>query len=170
MDTQQVRNIKRIGTWLAAGLMMLSVGLMLLGWTVPRKAAFEVGVVGFQLFPIAVLAVLLRIMLPPVLKTGLGRVLVGRARPLILGLGTMSSWLLRHPASLDNAGEAANKTCHPQWVPHRPVAADDPLAVKDPMGSPLKKGYTNTSPIHESVISNPDGYIPDYDAVLDDSD
>jgi hypothetical protein len=96
MDTQQLRIIKRIGTWLAVGLMVLSVGLMLLGWTVPRKAAFEAGVFGFQLFPIAVVAVLIRIVLPLVLNTWLGYELYRIANLLLITITAVCGWFSGH--------------------------------------------------------------------------
>ena len=170
MDTRQLSNVKRIGTGFAAGLMVLSLGLMVRGWTVPTKAAFDAGVFGFQLFPIAVSAILVRMVFPLILDTALGRMLTGFARLLAVRSRAIGSWFLRSSNARSNKVRAVAHTGYRRWVPVFPVEVDDPLEIKDPMGSPLRKGYTNTSPGHESYISNPDGYIPDYDAMFGDED
>lgn len=162
MDTTRIRDIKRIGTWLAVSLMVLSVGLMLLGWTVPRKVAFEAGVVGFQLFPIAVVAVLGRIVFPLVLNTGLGHALYQIANAVLITVTAVCSWF---------AGRSRS------WVPHSSPAEILEQKVKDsdttyydyqtffhyPATGRDPLGY----PIDESdPLANPELRIVDYDSVV----
>jgi hypothetical protein len=149
-------NMKQIGTLTAIALVTISIGLMLVGWTVPQRVAFEAGVVGFLLLPFAILAMLFRITLSFIPSVWL-RSFADKMR--------ISNANLKSQPSFDNMSSITQS--QRQQLDYA-VVFDDPMEVKDPMGSPLRKGYTNTSPMHESYISNPDGYIPDYDAVFDD--
>ena len=152
MSAKQLHSLKRIGTCLALGLVLLSIGLMVIGWTVPRRSAFELGVLGYQIFPIAVVAVIIRIIMP-----------------LLIGNRIISSLNLKNRNTVVKParGSASNST---QLSDEQGLNADRFLTTNDPMGNPLKKTYTNTSPAHMSPLSNPDGYIPDYDAVFNDDD
>ena len=167
MDTQQVRNIKRNGTWLAAGLMMLSVGLMLLGWTVPRKVAFEAGVFGFQLFPIAVLAVLIRTALPFALNTWLERALYRIANPVVITIAAICGWLagrwfrpsVQHPLTAE-IPEQKDKDRDITFYDYQ-TFFHYPATGRNPMGNPIDES---------DPMTNPKLQIVDYDSVISGDD
>ena len=57
-------NVKRTIIWSALGLVLLCIGLMVLGWTVPRRAVYDMGVFGFRMLPFAFVAFIGSLIIP----------------------------------------------------------------------------------------------------------
>ena len=63
MNQPTTLRIKRTFTWIALCSLTLSIGFMLYGWIVANRAAFELGVFGYKLFPFAIGLILLRLLM-----------------------------------------------------------------------------------------------------------
>ncbi len=163
MDIRQLSNIKRIGTWLVSGLMVLSLGLMLLGWTVPTRAAFDAGVLGFQLFPVAVSAVLVRILLPLILNTLPGRAFIRLASPVIVSFGATIAWLWNRAAGSGNMAAGPKTRVQEQSETRDNAVMEHVLYRENP-----EIGIHPLEYIPEDPILRPKEYRPNFNEMFDD--